>query len=86
VPQVAGQVAVVPLHRYGAQLGEPPPLTLVQVPLALAPSAAEQASHEPLHEVLQQNPSTQLPLVHWLAAVQALPSPSLAVHLLAPSQ
>jgi hypothetical protein len=32
-----------------------------------------QASQEPPHAVLQQTPSTQLPLPHWLAAVQEAP-------------
>jgi hypothetical protein len=66
----------------------------VQVPLVDAPSAAEQTSHEPAHALLQQNPSTQLPLVHceldeqlepvarvpvqWLVASQKLPAPHCA--------
>jgi hypothetical protein len=51
----------------------------VQTPLADAPSEAAQASQEPAHAVLQQNPSTQLPFWHWLAAVHAVPSASLAL-------
>ncbi len=34
------------------------------MPSAEAPSAAEQTSHEPEHEELQQTPSTQLPEAH----------------------
>ncbi len=40
---------------------------------------AEQASQVPEHAVSQQKPSTQLPLVHWLVAVHALPSPRSSV-------
>jgi hypothetical protein len=39
-----------------------------------------QASHWPRHAVLQQTPSTQLPLVHWLLVVQAAPLPSVLTH------
>src|SRR5439155_1507747 len=80
--QVAGQ-ALVPLHSYGEQLGEPvaPPARLVQVPLAEAPAATEHASHEPLQAALQQYPSTQLPLEHWLLAVHATPCAFLAAQV-----
>jgi hypothetical protein len=74
--QVEGQAALDPLHRYGEQEGEepPPPLaTVVQVPLAEAPSAVEQASQPPAQALSQQKPSTQLPVAHWLLAVQAVP-------------
>jgi hypothetical protein len=40
-----------------------------------------QASHAPAQPVLQQTPSTQLPLVHWLAPEHALPLASLAMQL-----
>jgi len=59
---------------------------LVQVPLALAPSAAEHTSQLPLQPLLQQNPSTQLPLEHCTAELQTAPRPSLLTHLLVPSQ
>ena len=39
----------------------------------------------PAHAVLQQNPSTQLPLLHWLPDVQAALLAPLAVHV-APAQ
>jgi hypothetical protein len=48
------------------------PATATQVPTLPATS---QAWHWPLQLVLQQTPSTQLPLPHWLAAVQAPPLP-----------
>ena len=35
--------------------------------------ATLQASQEPPHAVLQQTPSTQLPLPHWLAAEHVAP-------------
>jgi hypothetical protein len=40
-----------------------------------------QASHAPPQAVLQHTPSTQLPEVHWLAAVQTAPLDSLVVHV-----
>jgi hypothetical protein len=46
------------------------PLTSVQVPTLPATS---QAWHWLPQALLQQTPSTQLPLPHWLAAVQAWP-------------
>jgi hypothetical protein len=70
--QEDGQVAVLPLHTYGEQLGLPvePEDMLVQVPKE---PVRLQASHAPAQAVLQQRPSTQLPEVHWLAAVQVVP-------------
>jgi hypothetical protein len=43
-------------------------------------AAAEQAWQRPVHEVLQQTPSTQKPEVHWLERLQALPSPDPVPH------
>jgi hypothetical protein len=48
---------------------------LVQVPTE---PATLQASHAPEQTVLQQTPSTQLPLEHWLLPVHADPSASFA--------
>src|SRR5438876_697377 len=54
---------------------------MVQVPLAVAPSAWVQASQPPpAHAALQHTPSAQKPEVHWLAAVQAAPRGPLGVH------
>jgi hypothetical protein len=53
------------------------PVTATQVPTEPETS---QAWHWPPHAVLQQTPSTQLPLPHWFAAVQAPPFPILGVH------
>ncbi len=39
-----------------------------------------QASHAPEQVVLQQTPSTQLPLAHWLVPVHAPPLASFAAH------
>ena len=39
-----------------------------------------QASHESPHAVLQQTPSTQLPLAHWLAAEHVGPMGFLGTH------
>jgi len=55
---------------------------MVQVPLAVAPRASEHTSHAPPQAVLQQNPSTQLPLVHCTLLEQALPLASVPLHVL----
>src|SRR5262249_50742049 len=75
VVQEVGQALLVPLHRYGLQLGLPgfPDGSVVQVPLALAPRAAAQASHPPKHAALQQNPSAQKPPEHSLFALHVWP-------------
>ena len=39
-----------------------------------------QASHCPAHGASQQTPSTQLPVAHWFAPPQAVPSESLGTH------
>ena len=39
-----------------------------------------QASHDPPHAVLQQTPSTQLPLPHWLEAEHVVPLDSFGTH------
>jgi len=59
---------------------------LVQVPLTVAPSAAEHTSQPPLQAVLQQKPSAQKPLVHWPAAEQLEPGPSFGEQWLVASQ
>jgi len=66
--QSCALVNVVPEHEAAVQLpsGSVLVLTLEHVPLTPTLSAAEQAWHVPLHAVLQQKPSTQLPLLHWL--------------------
>jgi hypothetical protein len=51
----------------------------VQIPSVAPLLAATQASHAPPQPALQQTLSMQLPLRHWFAAEQAVPSPSLAV-------
>jgi hypothetical protein len=70
--QAVGHEAEAPLHKKGAQVGLPgePAETGLHVPTL---PVRLQASHEPPHAVLQQTPSTQLPLPHWLAAEQAVP-------------
>jgi EamA domain-containing membrane protein RarD len=40
----------------------------------------------PPQAVLQQNPSTQVPLVHWFGAVHAVPLTSFATQALLPLQ
>ncbi len=70
--QVDGQDALPPLHKYGAQPGEPgePAGRLAQVPTK--PDTL-QASHAPPHAVLQQTPSMQNPLAHSLKVEQKAP-------------
>jgi hypothetical protein len=46
---------------------------LAQLPFVPPVLLAEHAWHVPLQTALQQKPSTQLPLWHWLARVQAVP-------------
>ena len=53
------------------------PLTATQVPTEPETS---QAWHCPPQLVLQHTPSMQLPLPHWLAAVQAPPFDSFGTH------
>jgi hypothetical protein len=69
--QVAPQLAEEPLHTYAPQEGLPvlPEATGLQVPTL---PVTLQASQAPPHAVLQQTPSTQLPLPHWLLAVQVV--------------
>ncbi len=69
--QAVGQLADEPLHRNGAQVGLPvlPEATGLQVPTL---PATLQESQEPPQAVLQHTPSTQLPLPHWLLAVQVV--------------
>jgi hypothetical protein len=71
--QAVGQEAEEPLHTNGAQVGLPalPEATGLHVPTL---PATLHASQEPLHAVLQQTPSAQLPLPHWLAAEQVAPA------------
>jgi len=63
-----------------AQAGRPlcgGPITGEQTP---GDPGTSQASHCPLQAALQQTPSTQSPLVHWFAAVQALPFDRFGAH------
>jgi len=53
------------------------PVTAVQVPTLPATS---QAWHWLPHALLQQTPSTQLALVHWLFALQVAPLACFAAH------
>ncbi len=59
---------------------------IAHVPFVVPPLATEHASHDPPHAVLQQNPSTQFPVAHWLLAVHAVPCVSFAAHWLEPLQ
>ena len=63
------------LHAVRAPWGVP--LTATQLPTEPDTS---QAWHCPPQALLQQTPSTQLPLPHWLAAVQAPPFDSFGTH------
>jgi ribonuclease E len=70
----AAQAPVLPHGGAAVQRASVAPVvTLAQVPLAPPVLAAEQAVQAPVQAVLQQNPSTQAPVAHWLAAVQVPP-------------
>ncbi len=57
-----------------------PGVTLPQVPLAPPVCAVVQPWHLAVHAELQQTPSAQKPLVHWLVPPHVVPFASLAVH------
>ena len=67
---------VVPAPEHAACPVRGAPVTAVHVPLLLASPHDSQA---PPHAALQQNPSAQKPLPHWLAAVHACPAFSLHI-------
>jgi hypothetical protein len=79
------QVVPAPVHAAWPVRGAP--LTAVQIPL-LAVSPHD--SHCPVQALLQQTPSAQYPLPHWVPAVQACPAfalqPPVASQLLVPLQ
>jgi hypothetical protein len=77
--QLVGHEADEPLQTYAPHEGLPglPVATGVHVPTL---PVRLQASQAPLQAVLQQTPSTQLPLAHWLAEVQE-PEPSLGTQV-----
>ena len=83
--QDAGQLALEPSHTTAPEhTGEPDspgfvtPHTPLEMPDSL--SAAEHASHAPAQAVLQQKPSAQNPVAHWLDAVHADETTSFATH------
>jgi hypothetical protein len=57
-----------PSPAQAARLPRGAPVTAVHVP-----AVTSQASHCPAQALLQQTPSAQLPLVHWLPALQDKP-------------
>ena len=78
--QALGQDTEEPLHTQEPHEGLLPALpdaTGLHVP-SLPPKL--QASQEPPHAVLQQKPSTQVPLMHWADTVQAPPLGFWLVH------
>ncbi len=79
---VVGQVLAVPEQTNGAHVGVPvaPEGRVVHVPVAVAPSAVVQASHEPVQAALQQTPSAQYEDVHWSFAVQDPARADFATH------
>jgi hypothetical protein len=85
VTQALGQVVVTPSQRYGAQLGLPTELSGTAVHVPTLPDTL-QASHAFTQPVLQQKPSTQLPLWHSLPSVQVPPLPFKPAHWFVASQ
>ncbi len=78
--QLDGQEALDPLHTKGEHDGLPdvPAALLLQMPTE---PATLQASHAPEQALLQQTPSTQLPLEHWLFPVHVAALASFATQL-----
>ncbi len=74
--------ALVPLHVDVVPFTR----TLPHVPFCPPVAAAEQAWHEPVQAVLQQNPLMQLPAVHCVDAVQVCPTLSVGTHCSLPLQ
>lgn len=74
-----GQLADVPLQRYGAHDGSPgdPAGEVMQVP---ALPVWLQLSQDAAHAELQQTPSAQKPLVHSAALLQELPFAFFGTH------
>jgi len=79
VVQAEGHAAEEPPHTYAPHAGLPvvPAATGLHVPTL---PATLQESQAPVHAVLQHTPSTQLPLPHWLFAVQVTPGVCFATH------
>src|SRR5690606_12586850 len=79
--QVHGWLAHEPLLASQVPASSAPFTTAAsQVPSFDAPAASEHAEHSPSQAVSQQTSSTQFPLLHCSAAVQAAPSSSAATH------
>jgi hypothetical protein len=74
-PSVPQLVAALAAHSF---CGSVPTTTAPHTPLVPPVCAAEQAMQVPAHGVLQQNPSTQLLLAHWLARPHRAPLLSVA--------
>jgi hypothetical protein len=77
--QTPARQALIPPHT--GFVSVPRVVMSEHVPLAPTLRAAEQAWHTPLHAVLQQKPSTQLPALHWLSRVQADPCAFFSAHV-----
>lgn len=77
VPVVPHDVEAVVAHE---PWGLVPSGALLHVPSAPTLSAAVHAWQLPVHAVLQQTPSAQNPLVHWLTPEHAMPLACLALH------
>src|SRR4051812_30934371 len=66
------------MHAARAPAGAPPAFTGEHVPMS---PITLHAAHWSVHAALQQTPSTQKPLRHWLFAVHGLAGGSIATHL-----
>ncbi len=83
--QALGHEAEEPLQTYGPQEGVPALPATIGLHVPTIPVRLH-ASQAPLHAVLQQTPSTQLPLPHWLAALHTAPGLSFGTHAPLPLQ
>jgi hypothetical protein len=74
---------VVPSDEHSLS-GSVPDVTAAHLPLPAPVLELTQASQVPPQALLQQKPSAQNPLVHWLVPVQAPPLARFAVHIPVP--
>ncbi len=68
--QLLAQELLVPSHKYGAHDGLPAAPASARLQMPSFP-ATSHASHAAPQAALQQYPSAQMPLTHWLAVAQA---------------
>jgi hypothetical protein len=78
--QVVGQLALVPPQSSAEGHAGSPGVPAEAFPHVPTAPVRSHRSHEPVHAVLQQTPSTQLPPAHWLPPVQVAPTAFFTTH------